>query len=38
MKNSDLRFYAVEHALMMLIAVLLIPLVGRARKKPLLTS
>jgi len=32
MKNADLRFYAVEHILMMLIALVLVH-VGRARTK-----
>jgi len=32
MKNADLRFYAVEHSVMMLIAVILVH-IGRARSK-----
>jgi len=32
MKNSDLRFYAVEHFAMMLIAVVLVH-IGRAKSK-----
>ena len=32
MKNADLRFYAVEHLLMMLIAVVLVH-IGRAKSK-----
>ncbi|MEL7588264.1 MAG: hypothetical protein AAGU19_16260 [Prolixibacteraceae bacterium] len=37
MKNADLRFYAVEHALMMLIAVVLIH-VGWSRSKKAVTD
>lgn len=34
MKNSDLRFYAVEHILMMLVALVLVH-IGRAKTKKL---
>ena len=37
MQNSDLRFYAVEHSLIMLIAVVLVH-IGRVRTKKVETS
>jgi uncharacterized membrane protein YphA (DoxX/SURF4 family) len=37
MKNADLRFYAVEHALMMLVAVALVH-IGWSRSKKAATD